>query len=800
MIRRAAAVAVLAAALGAAAFAQSPFLVADINRDAGSGSNPEGYHVVGNRAFFYASTPYHGRELWRTDGTAFGTAMVKEMNPGWGDGICSCGTEIADLNGTVYFVPNDNNLWKTDGTAAGTQLVYRLGAGVANLTSDGKHLFFTTRLGQLWVSDGTAAGTRTLTTTGGGTMRATSIMPGNGITYFTGNAEQYSEPDFLFRTDGSSTTQIKTDLVFGHLPMEFAWAGGAFYLAVRSDMLKVNPGSDTAKTVFSLAPSAPDPPQHLVHAGSGIYFTATSLDGSSIAVQRLDTTTDALSVVLPLSYDAFSLTPVGDKVVILADNPWITDGTQSGTQRLAEDIRPVNYAGQPVAVGGVVYFAAQSQAIPRGPYEGLFRTDGTRAGTTPLFLGIYVRDLTTLGNLLLFSGNNEPWRSDGTSAGTMRIRQLAPTTAASSPDDLTVNGLSLFFTATATNNGWKRLWRTDGYNTAALSNDLTDATIYAPCHGGVLFNGCVGNDCGIFAADGAGRTSLVTRGYAGVDGVGCAGNRAIVRGDTDMFAVDLDRGVSTVLPIMNAANFVSRGGRVFFTVDDNTGSALMQTDGTMAGTSTLVRSETYFSFQQFAIGDVVNGKLVYELDGLNAVPVDGGTPVSLSTRATLDTHINTGSEMIFGTRVDGQDQVWVTDGTPAGTNVLGNIPNYVHAMAASNGKVFILDIFGGLWVTDGTPGNLQRVVDLVDGSTIASANGRVYFTKRDFDRAVTELWVSDGTPAGTYVTGASTLSNYGPLAATDRLLFFTATDPYDGNELWALPIAGQGQPHRHAIR
>jgi len=37
---------------------------------------------VGNTAFFTASTPAEGQEVWKTDGTEAGTIMVRDIVPG----------------------------------------------------------------------------------------------------------------------------------------------------------------------------------------------------------------------------------------------------------------------------------------------------------------------------------------------------------------------------------------------------------------------------------------------------------------------------------------------------------------------------------------------------------------------------------------------------------------------------------------------------------------------------------------------------------------------------------------------
>jgi ELWxxDGT repeat protein len=76
--------------------------------------------VVGSEMFFVASDGFDGQQLWKTDGTAAGTVMVTDINPGSG-GFNP--TNLTDANGVLYFDANDGNgnaLWKSDGTAAGT--------------------------------------------------------------------------------------------------------------------------------------------------------------------------------------------------------------------------------------------------------------------------------------------------------------------------------------------------------------------------------------------------------------------------------------------------------------------------------------------------------------------------------------------------------------------------------------------------------------------------------------------------------------------------------------------------------
>ena len=66
----------------------------DIESGAGS-SAPRAFIALGNRILFSATTAANGIELYRTDGTAAGTAMVADINPGNLNGLTSGGLFFA---------------------------------------------------------------------------------------------------------------------------------------------------------------------------------------------------------------------------------------------------------------------------------------------------------------------------------------------------------------------------------------------------------------------------------------------------------------------------------------------------------------------------------------------------------------------------------------------------------------------------------------------------------------------------------------------------------------------------------
>lgn len=116
--------------------------------------------VLGNHVYFLASDAEHGTELWKSDGTAAGTALLKDIFPG----SESSNIETMLLSGErFYFAADDsvhgNELWGSDGTEDGTTLL----ADTEEGEDSGYPFYFVDapmgivfRVGnELWISDGT---------------------------------------------------------------------------------------------------------------------------------------------------------------------------------------------------------------------------------------------------------------------------------------------------------------------------------------------------------------------------------------------------------------------------------------------------------------------------------------------------------------------------------------------------------------------------------------------------------------------------------------------------------------------
>ena len=108
---------IAAVAVPSLAPTSTPDMVTDINGLTRNGVRPEEGAVMGGELYFVGKDA-SGWELWKTDGTAAGSSMVRNILVG-GSSNPSLLTTVGDL---LYFVAentDDEDLWVTDGTTAG---------------------------------------------------------------------------------------------------------------------------------------------------------------------------------------------------------------------------------------------------------------------------------------------------------------------------------------------------------------------------------------------------------------------------------------------------------------------------------------------------------------------------------------------------------------------------------------------------------------------------------------------------------------------------------------------------------
>lgn len=177
--------------------------------------------------------------------------------------ISSRPTGFVELNGMVYFGLDKyrsydrydklSGLWRTDGTAEGTVMVKDILWDPLTLQRVGDKLYFKTYSAQLWQSDGTVEGTELLRDIFPGTASSNPdrFTAGNGYFLFTAYNETLGRE--LWQSDGTTAhTQLVVDLYPGR-------ASGDIAILGRQDDILLFTGDNghDGKQLFSLVTFTP---------------------------------------------------------------------------------------------------------------------------------------------------------------------------------------------------------------------------------------------------------------------------------------------------------------------------------------------------------------------------------------------------------------------------------------------------------------------------------------------------------------------------------------------------------------
>jgi ELWxxDGT repeat protein len=440
----------------------------------------DNHGVAGGRLFFQSPV---SPSVWVTDGTTAGSVKILDVPALTSSFAVSGGFPLepgpilADLNGALLFqaadeVSNNFELWRSDGTAAGTAMVTDL-TGDSSPSSPNQlhtvngHLAFTTLARQLGLSDGTAAGTSLVP---GSSALAFAPRPlGNDLFFFS---QPDSAPSGLWKTDGTAAGTVLTasydPLSFNEPPVP---SGGKVFYALYGATTYDLWVSDGTAAGTMIGPGLS--PHDLTDADGTLFFSAFQPALVRYTLWKSDGTAAGTVQVKGVSITSgpFAALPDGTLLFPADDGPhgeelWRSDGTDAGTV-LVQDIRPgveTSRISNLTVAGNQAFFTADDGVHGIE----LWVSDGTAVGThlvkdvEPGAGSAVPYGLTAMGSVVVFSAFDpaygvEAWRSDGTDAGTWRLADVAPGPLSSNPLGFTASGSRLFFTANDNATGFE-LW------------------------------------------------------------------------------------------------------------------------------------------------------------------------------------------------------------------------------------------------------------------------------------------------------------------------------------------------------
>ncbi len=452
--------------------------------------------TVGRTAVFL-----HGRnggpsELWRSDGTVAGTFPLYGESRLEG---CSFRDlpEAVQAGGEVFFLaaadPVQCGLWKTDGTIAGTRLIEDIGAQARTLVAAGPRVFFFSE-GGLWTGDDKGAVLlRSFSTEPQAPRR---LQASGSRIAFTAQAAE-GEGEELWLSDGTVDGTRALTRFFEPFPFGFSSDSEVFFLKTIGNTLYFTADDGTGVDLWrSDGPGAiarrmtdfiADRPfgegleaDRIARIGDRLIFIASE-EGHAEGRLWVSGGTPESTVPLdgcPDGCPRFIFSPLiqlGDRILFEAfgsngfDVIWKTDGTATGTERLA-DFGWAQFQ-TPVLFRGRVFFIGPGRDFG----QALWKTDGTVAGTVRVaelgqdpfedFEPLEFSPVFMDGRMFFVAESDEEthqiWVSDGSAAGTRAIPSISGSSG-SFPRDFTPFAAGVLFRVEDRFGEEGSLWRTDG--------------------------------------------------------------------------------------------------------------------------------------------------------------------------------------------------------------------------------------------------------------------------------------------------------------------------------------------------
>ena len=768
----------------------------------------------GNKIFFTRSTEAEGSELWVTDGTEGGTALVKDIEPG-PESSQPLAFTAATFSGQpgAYFLArtsaNGLELWKTNGTNVGTQLVKDINPGPAN--GVGSDLFsiglvssptddfvlFNANDGfhgtEPWYSsDGTAVNTNMMDDINPGIIGSNpsgTILIG-GVSYAFSATDSGDRELYTGLLGVGSPSKQNINLAAASNPTGLLALGLHILFAGNNGVSGVEAMSLSSGVLADLTPGA----------GNSTIFNFSQFNSNTAFFSYLDITSSPVSASL-----------------------YKTNGTAVGTSLITS---------LPCFAGGSFFGFPMNLSQSISP---------------------------VINNRMVFACLNfetseiEPWFSDGTPAGTAILKDIFPGIQSSSVAAFFRGTDNLVFPANDAAHGME-LWVTDGSseNTKILldlnrgeASSLTSESIFTtllyssfnPQANSVLLSTTVADRATVHFTDGTVEntreifddSSEYNKSSDPEDFIALGDSVLFVASHTrkgrELFATKGRKKNTKLIKNINRGGYSDPSGleksgrtRVLFEATTNKkGSEPWITDGTAAGTKLLKNinsgdSGSYPSFFKarkgkrnfFVASDSVNGRELWVTKGTRrSTKLVKDIAVGISD-SNIDDMVMLGNKLIFAANdgVNG-DELWISDGTAEGTLLLldinpGAANSSPNELTVLGDKVFFSANSAGsgieLWMSDGTPAGTSLVKDIVLGASGSGpdrliVSGNLLFFKASTPVVGDELFRSDGTFAGTFMVediypGADDSRPSDIVPFGDSSIIFSADDGSHGKELW----------------
>jgi ELWxxDGT repeat protein len=807
------------------------FMVKDIDKMGPSPSSaPEDLRAFAGLVYFSADDGVHGRELWKSDGTAGGTRLVRDIVPG------SRGSNpflFTRVGSKLFFMVQPANvleLWMTDGTAAGTARVKVLGKpysanyfmaahAVQNVLlfayDDGIHGV------ELWKSNGTEAGTTLVKDINSGPTGSnpTNFAELNGKLYFSAISPGAGRELMVSDGTGQGTSLVK-DIFPGpsdSRPRDLTLFGSLLFLSAtdtaHGEELWETDGTPTG-TRLALninGGGSPSLPQDLTVFQNYLYFVASDQTHGS-ELWRVD---PSYRVSLfadlnpgPGDSDPANLTPLKNCLLFTAHASWKgnalwkTDGTRTGTT-LVRGIGSNSFS----ILASTPALALMEEDKPYHQAT-LWASDGTMDGTR--MIGSYeaLSSAVGLDGIFLFTSyenvhGNELWRSDGTTAGTHMVLDILKGNDGSYPRRFVTMQGFLYFSAITGDRSF--LWQSDGSAVGTRPISAEDPAWIAPTRGGLVLS----EDVGVVLVNPmSGDRRVVAKVKPSFEFSMLAGKVVFLGSDAargqELWVSDgTVQGtylLKDVIPGKDSSSprFFARAGNLVYFV---AGNAIWRTDGTSPGTMLFNQLPVDFIPRDIAVA----GATLF-LDAWTSQQSEqlwrvdpSGAPVLLTMAGGYlyqDTLTAVGNAVYFVAYEGGAGVgLWKSGGTPDSTTfvvdlVSGPSGSYSKLLTPFGGRV-MYNSAGRLWMTDGTPDGTIALATMESSNCGAAIGTNMVFSGQTGSVGM-EPWVTDGTPAGTHLVSNIARSAYSSYPCEyinlNGAIFFSADDQIHGDELWSLTL------------